>query len=445
MTQTAPLVNDAMGASSERLTLVLLARAPGFGGASFEIRGLDELRVVRGERLTFVRRGGTASLEVPDPTLSASHARLARRGDGLGWLVLDLGSKNGVFVNGTRVEREELRDGSVLRLGSAFFLIRSGPATLPDECRADAASGPLVTLSPRLAAQLQSLRAAARSSVNVVLNGEPGTGKHRVARAFHEVASPDGPFVAVGCSGRSPRLEAELFGPGGHVQAAHGGTLVLSEIAELPLSAQAALLRVLQERRFVPLGARTEVPTRFRLLVTTRRPLGDAVRAGKLSSDLFTRIAGFSVALLPLRERLEDLGAIIAALLGKLPEPTAGSWALAPATANDIVSHAWPENIRQLERVLETAALLAPDGNVQPEHLRRSLLFELRGAGAPAVELGAEERALRGALIRQLRATGGNVSAVARAMGKARMQVQRWLRRFALDPRDPGTWTDLPE
>lgn len=408
--------------------------------------------------MELIRRGRTATLEVPDPTLSSAHAQLARGGDAGAWVVTDLGSKNGVFADGARVSRAALHDGALVRLGGSYFLYRVGPDTLPDEHRVASDQGPLATLSPRLEAQFRSLRAAASSSVNIVLSGEVGTGKAHVARAFHAIAQPGGPFVALSCGGAPQAwLETELFGPRrgvhsvdmedarGLLLAAHGGTLFLKDVGDLPLPVQSGLLRVLRERRVVTLGGSSAAPAAFRLIASTRRPLGDAVRAGKFNADLFTRIAGFSIQLLPLRERREDLGAILAASLRAAPDLPAEGWRVSPAAADALMAHPWPGNIGQLARVVESATLLAREGKLGVEHLEQSLLFDLRSVGDPGVDLSDQERALRRALVDELRANQGNVSAVARSMGKARMQIQRWLRRFGLEPRNPNTWTDLDD
>jgi len=270
------------------------------------------------------------TLGIPDPRASGRHALVSRVLDG--WMIEDAGSRNGTSVNGARVERAVLHDGDLIEIGRTFFVFRDeqpvghGP---PDADAAAALPG-LATLLPSLAEAYDGLVEVARARLPVLVQGESGTGKELVARAVHALAGKSGDFVAVNCGALPATLvESELFGAQkgafsgadrdrpGLVRAANGGTLFLDEIGELPHAAQVALLRVLQEREVTPVGGTRPVRVDFGLVTATHRDLPAQIAAGRFRADLFARIAGHRIAVPPLRERREDLGLLVAALLGR--------------------------------------------------------------------------------------------------------------------------------
>jgi transcriptional regulator with GAF, ATPase, and Fis domain len=233
----------------------------------------------------------------------------------------------------------------------------------------------------------------------------------------------------------------------GLVRAAHGGTLFLDEIADLPPAAQAAFLRVLQEKEVRGVGSTELVAVDVRVVAATHVDLEAAVAAGRFRADLFARIAGFTVRLPPLRWRREDLGLLIAALLRKLAPDRAGRISLTCEAARALLRHRWPMNVRELEKCLESALVLAQDGRIDLQHLPQAvwrsgavepdLAPELRTLepaepAAPLRPLAPEDAHRREELIVLLREHRGNIAAVARVLGKARMQVHRWARRYAL-------------
>lgn len=242
-----------------------------------------------------------------------------------------------------------------------------------------------------LRAQVQRARRVAGRGVALVIQGETGTGKEVLARALHRQGPRRaGRFVAVGASALpGTLLEAELFGhvggaftgarsdgAPGLVLQADGGTLFLDDVAELPPAAQAALLRVLQERAVVPLGAAQPLSVDFDLMCATRVPLRDAVAGGRLREDLYWRLAGLTVVLPPLRAR-DDRAAVLAQLLraaagdGPLPR-------LEPELRAAIERHPWPGNLRQLAQALRTACALADRGGpIGIRHLPDELAAQL--------------------------------------------------------------------
>ncbi len=222
----------------------------------------------------------------------------------------------------------------------------------------------------------------------------------------------------------------------GLVRAADGGTLFLDEIGDLPLPAQAALLRVLQEGEVMAVGSVEPVRVDVRVLAASHTDLEDAVAAQRFRADLYARLAGFVFRLPPLRRRLEDAGLLIAAFLRKQRNDGA---TLTPEAGRALLRHRWPLNVRELEQCIAAASVLAGGGPIALGHLPERIS---RPAGrAPAIaglrpRLSAEDLRRREELARLLREHEGNVAAVARVLGKARMQVHRWVKRFDLSLAD---------
>jgi len=304
---------------------------------------------------------------------------------------------------------------------------------------------PFRSLVPQVEHVASELSKIAPSSVPVLIWGETGTGKELVARAVHERSRRRGEFVPVNCGAlASQLLESELFGRrrgafsgalGDHdglVRRAHGGTLFLDEIAELPPDSQVALLRVLQEGEVRPVGASAPLHVDVRVVAATHQDLKARIASGQFRHDLYSRLAGFEVSLVPLRERTEDLGTLVAALLPRL------TGVIEPATvtlygeaARALFSYPFPHNVRELEQALPTAAILADGGALDLDHLPGAIRSHVQ-AGERA--LTPADGTLRDRLIDALRANQGNVMATARSMNKAPVQIRRWCRRLGIEP-----------
>ncbi len=435
------------GARHARLYVVLEASRPCAGSARWSLGGTDEVRIGRGE----ARSGRRASIdgamqldiEIPDPRLSASHARIARVG--AQWVLEDLGSKNGTRVNGEAVTRAVLRSGDLLEMGGTTWQYVEDLESDDDPGDVDSAtleSAGFRSVVPAIARSLAQLGAISKTPVSVLITGESGTGKELAARAVHALSGRKGRFVAVNCGAvPSTLVESELFGYRrgafsgatedrlGLVRSADAGTLLLDEIGDLPAVAQAALLRVLQEREVLPVGATKPVPVDLRVVAATHRNLDEYVADGGFRANLLARLRGFELALPPLRERVPDLGLIVADLFGRLAPDRSPELELDAARA--LVRYAWPLNVRELEQALSVAVGLCGDGLVELAHLpppvRRAL-----ASPAKKAELDADDQALRDKVMTLLREHGGNLSAVARAMGKDRKQIRRWIERFQI-------------
>ena len=416
------------------LVIALEGARPRAGGARISLAGAGAVELGRGDDRE-VRRDdgepGRVTVRIPDRLMSTRHLRLV---PGLsGWDAVDAGSKNGTTVGERPIDRHPLRDGDVLVCGHTALLYRDAAPVAPAEVVA-AAGDPLATLSPALGRAHAALIAVARAVVPIVIAGESGTGKEVAARAVHARSGRPGRFVAVNCAALPAGLvESALFGHRrgafsgavddqlGLIRAADRGTLLLDEIGDLPLPAQGALLRVLQEREVVPVGDTRPIAVDLRVVAATHRDLEALVAGGAFRADLAARLRGHAVVLPPLRARREDLGLLVAAALDRHAAGRAVT--LAADAVRAIAADPWPLNIRELDRALETALALAGDGPIAAAHLER--------AARPPPRDGDALRARLELLLREHR---GNISAVARDLGKARMQVQRWLRRFHLDP-----------
>jgi DNA-binding NtrC family response regulator len=443
----------------QHLFVVLSCDRPLEGGARHGLAELDEVTIARGETRSGVRRqaSGLRHLVVtlPGKQLSGTHARLLRVS--ARWTLEDCHSTNGTFVNGNRVQRAVLRDGDVIELGRTVLLYRDAlptpRGTAPDLDTRDlesAVSG-MATLLPADARDLDALASIAASMLPLLLLGESGTGKEVLAQAVHRVSRRPGAFVPVNCGAIPESLfEGHVFGHVrgafsgavrdeiGLVRAADEGTLFLDEIGDLPARSQAALLRILQESEVQAVGSTRTVKVRVRVLAATHRPLAQLADTGSFRHDLYARLNGHSHHLPPLRLRIEDLSILCGSVLRRVAPNGAAGITFAPAAVHAMIRHPWLLNVRELQQVLARAVILCRGERIDPSHLPNAVANApgSRGNGADAIseeELADEE--LRRQLIGLMDTHGGNVSEIARAMGKARMQIHRWIKRFGLDPR----------
>jgi transcriptional regulator of acetoin/glycerol metabolism len=386
------------------------------------------------------------SVQLGGHDVSRRHAVL-RQSAAAGTAIVDLGSRNGIRVNGRPIPLAQLGPQDIVRLGGWVGVVTSAP-------------GDVVEIAPdfwggeALTAALAPLRQVAATDLPVIVEGETGTGKERVADALHRWSGRDGPFVAVNCAALPETLaEAELFGyrrgaftgadraSPGFFRAAERGTLLLDEVSDLPLALQAKLLRVLEEREVQPLGEARPTPIDVRVVVAGQQSLMEAVRAGRFRGDLLARLDGLTVRLPPLRQRRED----VLPLFSKLLDAAGGG--RAPAFESDVAErlcvYDWPFNVREL--VLLTRRLIAVHGaaaTLKLQHLpermtegaasappRASSEAPPKGADAP----GPAEPVQLPALIAALRAAGGNVARAAAVLGISRQRAYRLMEGQGVD------------
>jgi hypothetical protein len=375
-----------------------------------------------------VGRDAGCAVQLGGNDVSRRHAVLRRSTDGAATIV-DLGSRNGVRVNGHPVTAAPLAAGDVVRLGAWVGVVTAAP-------------GDVVEIAPgfwggeALNGALGPLRQVAAADLPIVLEGETGTGKERVADALHRWSARQGPFIAVNCAALPETLaEAELFGyrrgaftgadraSPGFFRSADAGTLLLDEVSDLPLGVQAKLLRVLEERKVQPLGEPRPVPIDVRVVVAGQQSLMEAVRAGRFRADLLARLDGLNVRLPPLRQRREDVLPLFSRLLD-----AAGS-GQAPTFDSDLAErmcvYDWPFNVREL--VLLAKRLLAvhgPGATLRAEHLPERMTAAPPDGAARGSPAAAEPVQLP-ALISALRTVEGNVARAAALLGISRQRAYR--------------------
>jgi len=409
-------------------------------------------------RLNVVGRDDGCHAVLVGSEISRRHAEF--RIDGPLVAVRDLGSRNGVFVNGARVQDAPVMPGDVVRCGEWIGVLVSEREGAP----AFGEIGPGWYGSATLADAVEPARRL-RADLPIIVQGETGTGKEGTARAIHTWAGRRGPFVAVNCAALPAELaEAELFGyrkgaftgadqtSTGLFRAAEGGSIFLDEILELPLALQPKLLRVLEERRVRAIGETRDVPIDARVIAATQEPLGEAVAAKRFRADLHARLDGLTVVLPPLRTRREDILPLFLELLrqhagGRPP-------AVEPKLAEALCLYDWPLNVREL--VLLARRLLglhAHESSLKKSHLPERML--VRGTtcadglaaadrSAPTPAAGIERRARRAtdddsefdALIEALRQADGSVAKAAAIVGVSRARAYRLIAAhpgFSLD------------
>ncbi|WP_437616481.1 sigma 54-interacting transcriptional regulator [Sorangium sp. So ce834] len=439
--------------------------------------GAETVRLNEGVGVV-VGRDPSADVAIPERSLSRRHARFTfQRGD---VLIEDLGSTNGTFLSGHRVEQGILKPGDEVVLGEITASLRViasaelpvlhldaldaralAPRHLPSAdnlmggptpvggVRAVSDEG-LVMRSPAMRPVLETAMRLARSSAPVLLQGETGTGKDVLARLIHEA----GPrhkkqLVHVGCSGVPAQLlESTLFGheadalPGaaqaqeGVFEACAGGTVVLDEVGDLPPSSQAALLRLLDTGRIVRIGSTREIEVDVRIVATTYRDLEALCEAGTFRSDLLYRLNAVPLRIPPLCERREDIGPLAQRFLRQANEAHRRNVrSIDPETLALLEQYPWPGNVRELRSAIERAVVIARGSVITPLDLPESInalaarrlstppppdrpLVEIAPTSTgPMIGLKAQMDRLETEIILEaLRATNGNLAMAARRL-----------------------------
>lgn len=379
---------------------------------------------LREDAVTIGRDPG-CDMVVDDPYASLRHVRI-QPACGC-WIATDLGSCNGTWIEGRRVDGAELAAGARLCVGRTVVDCRS-PATAPS-------SSWLVTRG--LAGLVEEVDRAARTTLPVLLVGESGTGKEGLARRIHDLGPRSaGPFVPVNCASLPETLaDSILFGHArgaftgavddrqGLLAQSAGGTVFLDEIGELAPASQARLLRVLEDRVVRPLGSSGSEPVDLRVVAATNRDLEAMVRAGDFRLDLYHRIAVLPFLVPPLRDRPGDVIPLVDHLLDTGEIEAAG---LSPEAVEVLAAYRWPGNVRELKNVMARAGVLAGGATILPEHV--VLADGAAGEpGRPPDLPGSPQEAE--ALLRE---AGGNVSRAARMIGAARSTLRDRLRRLGV-------------
>jgi transcriptional regulator of acetoin/glycerol metabolism len=430
--------DPAPSAPEPQLFMVLRCDDLRVAPARHALASVDEVRFGRGEQYAVERRidGHVRRLDVsvPDRSMSRVHAQLRRTPDG--WRLNDSGSSNGLRLDGTRVQTALLRDGALFELGHTIFRLRTSlptPSAAASDLTADQLDDrpPILrTLLPELGLAFERLERAARSSQPIQLMVDAGSGRECFARAAHQFSGRSGAFVMLRCGSVPAGLaESTLYGhvagafPGasqdepGLLRAAEGGTLFLDEPGRAPAQLQAALARALQAREVRPVGATRAIPIDVRIV--------------SASPALLPSERGYSFRTVPLTERIEDLGLLTALFAPELEKTVGAPVTLHPDAVRRLFTHRWSGELRELRHALVNAAALTDSHCIESQHLASALGTRSHGPAASGENAG---QTLEHQLRELFREHQGNVSQVARVMGKARVQVQRWMKRYSIDP-----------
>jgi len=419
---------------------VLFSTVSGVQGAALPLDA-GETVVGRGLRLS----GGRA---LSDPRISKRHIEVALRDESSARL-RDLGSRNGSFVGGERVVGTRVvTQSEVIRVGGTFLEFLPDLREVMCAEPADRVSGEFLGTSPATRRIRERIRQLAGLEVAVMVLGPPGAGKEQVARALHAVRAGQGRMVSLNCSVLTNELAASaLFGHvrgaftgakearQGAFRRADGGTLFLDEVGDLPGEVQPKLLRALQEGRFQPLGSDRALQVDVRVVSATNQDVAAMVRARTFRGDLYSRLAGSLISVSPLAERPADIVVLAQHILG-------ADRVFHPTTVDHLLNHSWPYNVRDLQSVIRllegqpTPVRLAGPAKDKLRADRRLSLPEPRSAKVeegPVVRWpeGARERT---EVLRQLlERCQGNVSRVARLLGKRHTSVRRWIGMYGID------------
>jgi transcriptional regulator with PAS, ATPase and Fis domain len=288
----------------------------------------------------------------------------------------------------------------------------------------------------------------AQSDATVLIRGESGTGKERIARLVHlQGARGSRPMLAINCAAfPESLLESELFGyekgaftgaaarKVGLIEAAHGGTLFLDEVGDMAISTQAKLLRVLQEREIRRVGGTATIPVDLRVIAATHKDLQEGIRNGSFREDLFYRLNVIPIVIPPLRERKEDIPALVRHFLTRSPRTKQ----IQPEALSLLCKYDWPGNVRELQAVMERVSVLTKGTEITSSDLP----FELRGEGRRAAagqgdyEIPAEgivfEEWERNLLAQALSRSQGNMADASKLLGMTYRTFQYRAMKFGL-------------
>ncbi|MBI5549712.1 MAG: sigma 54-dependent Fis family transcriptional regulator, partial [Deltaproteobacteria bacterium] len=413
-------------------------------------RGTERVLPFRDEAV--VGTGERASVQLDDPFVSATHARLERSDAGL--RVVDLQSKNGTFVGAARVVEALVPLGVPVRVGTTELVLKrperdAGAPTFESMVGSDAARRKVY----------ETIERVAPSQAAVAIFGESGTGKELVARALHQrSARASKPFVPVNCGALSKELvESELFGHEkgaftgaeklhkGAFEEADGGTLFLDEIGELPLPLQAKLLRALELGEIKRVGASKPMTVDVRIVAATNRDLRTEVKQGRFREDLYWRLCVVPLQLPPLRARRGDLALLMRHFL-KVYAPTHASVTISPEAEAKLFEHGWPGNVRELKNVLHRSLLLRKGERIEAD----DVLFDVEPGATTASEESAAydphaddsdrvyiigktlESVEDETFLKTWRRLGARPTSVAKALGQSRGAIYRRMEKLGI-------------
>jgi DNA-binding NtrC family response regulator len=411
------------------------------------------------------RRGNDVQLS--DSKVSGLHCEI--RLDDRGYRLRDLDSTNGTYVSSLRINDVYIGAGAQIALGGSRLKFDPLGESVEIELADTDRYGSMIGRSVKMREMFARLEKLARSDATVLVTGETGAGKELVAEALHDHSTREkSAFVVLDCGSIPPNLiESELFGHergaftgatasyAGAFERAHGGTVFLDEIGELPLGMQPKLLRVLERKEVRRVGGAKTIEVDVRIVAATNRDLGVEVNRGRFREDLYYRLAVARVHVPPLRERKDDLPLLIEHILATTPGGETAS--IAQETIDLMMKHDWPGNVRELRNVIERAVLLAetpenedslrrapapiarsePSITVTPSQTATSTDGQMTVPVDVTIPFkNAKQNVIsefeRRYISRLLAQHDGNISAAARAAGIDRMSIHKMLHRLGL-------------
>lgn len=396
---------------------------------------LSEMSIIGADTLNAIPLRGEA--------LADRHARVEKKDSG--YMIRDLRSETGTYVNGARIQEAWLSDGDVVRVGDQELTFCAEPIKTENGIG-------LKSKNESWNQTLQSLGNVARTEFPILLLGPSGTGKEVLAEALHSHSSRSmGPFVRVNCSALTETLiESELFGHikgsftgaiadrKGAFEAARGGTLFLDEIGDLPYGLQAKLLRALENNEIRPVGADRTVKTDVRIIAATHQNLNDQIQSGAFRNDLYYRLSVINVTPPSLKDRMEDFEELLYCFARTMRVRFSFN------AIQSLKRHSWPGNIRELRNTVARASAYFPKQTILESHLPQILDgIALRQAqpyaGAAPVSMPGELPVIKEIekqmILKRLAANQGNQRRTANDLGMPKSTLHDRLRLYQIDPR----------
>jgi DNA-binding NtrC family response regulator len=403
-----------------------------------------------------VGKAPESDLMLTDDTVSRAHFEIVR--DAKGYLLRDLKSTNGTFLDGAEIKEAYIRAGSIIAAGAAelkFTPFEERIEILPTDKETLGAMSGRSTVMREIFGLIERI---APTDATVLIEGETGTGKDMIARTLHQLSRrAQGPFIVVDCGAVAGTLiESELFGHEkgsftgatatrqGAFELASGGTVFLDELGELSLDLQPKLLRVIEQRELRRVGGSKTIKVDLRILAATRKDLRNEVDKGKFREDLYFRLNVVPIVSPPLRERREDIPLLVTGFIQQLAGD-GGGLEVSDHTMAALTAHDWPGNVRELRNVIERALALGSDPGPLVAPLGDRPLQPSAGRGAIQVDFTPglpfrdekdrwNEQFERRYLLWLLRRAEGNISKAARDADMDRKYLHKLLKKYGIDP-----------
>lgn len=423
------------------------------------LEGPDAGRSVVADRRSFVIGSAhDCDFSLDDTTVSRRHCRIVYATEKGGYILEDLESRNGTYIESFRVNSAFLRPGVRIGLGSSTIQFDLEGEQINVYLSRTERFGELYGRSIEMKEVFGVLQRVAPTDATVLITGESGTGKELAARALHDHSHrKNGPFMVFDCSA-VPRelIESELFGhvkgaftgavqnrPGAFVTA-HKGTLFLDELGELPLDLQPKLLRVLETRSVKPLGSNETTQIDVRIVAATNQPLEQMVQEGNFRQDLYYRLAVIHVPLPPLRHRVDDIPFLVDLFL-KQQEREDSGYVVSHETMEQLKRYPWPGNVRELRNYVERAMILSTgreiDASLLPSFPLSSMNNSVSVQGEPQIDLNLPFKHAKEALVDRfeqaylaaaLRESDWNVTQAAQRIGIHRKSLEYLMKKHQL-------------